>query len=157
MANFSDYKQIFQGDTLTFGTTQLFELGSRAVDANGNEYIYLKGVASTAAGSWVTYNPSTGVTALLAADAMGPVAIAQSACVANNYGWYIVKGTYATSASDTVSGAGVLYIDGTAGRVDDAGVAGDFVFGAYSTAADTTNVLPVSIQYPFVSNGGYLV
>lgn len=158
MATLSGYPQTFAGDTSIVDTTATAPFGTRAIDTAGNEYVYLKGVASTAAGSWVTFNPSTGVTALLAANAVGPVAIAMAAVTANtSYGWYMVKGTYATAASDTVAGASGLYIDGTAGRVDDAGVAGDCVFGAFSTAADSTNKLPVSIYYPFVLDGAYLV
>ena len=56
------------------------------------EFVYLAGVASTAVGSVVAYNPSTGVTSLLAEGNRGPVAIAKSANVANQYGWYQISG-----------------------------------------------------------------
>ena len=46
------------------------------------EFIYLKGVASTVVGSFVTYNQGDSTTALLVANAVGPVATAMSACVA---------------------------------------------------------------------------
>ena len=42
------------------------------------EFIYLKGLDSTVVGSWVTYNPDDFSTALLAANAIGPVALAMS-------------------------------------------------------------------------------
>ncbi len=146
--------QAFNGDTSVVDSTQRHAYGTRAKDANSNEYVYLKGITSTAAGSWVTFNPSTGVTALLAGNAVGLVAIAMAAVDANTkFGWYQIYGAYASSASDTVAGASLaLYIDGTSGRVDDDDVAGDVVVGAFSTAADTTNVLPVYISYPFVTN-----
>jgi ABC-type uncharacterized transport system permease subunit len=59
-------------------TVQKYTFGSRVQDKDCNEYIYLKGVASTLAGSWVTYD-ELGVTTLLAANAKGPVAIAMAA------------------------------------------------------------------------------
>ena len=60
----------------------------RAVDPTygEGEFIYLQGIGSTVVGSWVTYNVSPGVTALLAPNAIGPVAVAMSANVASQYG-----------------------------------------------------------------------
>lgn len=140
-------------DPTIIDTTASQTFGMQGTDESGYRYIYLKGITSTAAGSWVTYVASTGVTALLAADAVGPVAIAMAATNANTkFGWYMIAGSYASSASDTVAGANGLFIDGTAGRVDDASVAGDMVYGAVATAADAANVLPVTIMYPYVTN-----
>jgi len=51
MADLTGRVQIFSGDTSVVDTTLKHALGTRAFDANANEYIYLKGVASTAAGS----------------------------------------------------------------------------------------------------------
>ena len=133
-------------------TAQRNPLGLRLVDDSGNEWIYLAGVASCVEGDWVSFNTSAYVAVRLAADAVGLVAIAPAAILAANWGWFLVRGFYATSNSDTVAAAGGLFIDGTTGRVDDASVAGDFVNGAVSTAADTANKLPVHITYPYVTN-----
>ncbi len=77
-------------------TTQNHPLGTivRATDPTygAGEFIYLKGVASTAIGSWVLYNPDDFSTTLLAANDIGPVAVAMSANVANQYGWYQIQG-----------------------------------------------------------------
>ena len=63
-------------------TTQNHALGKivRAKDSTygEGEFIYLKGVASCATGSWVTYNMDDGSTTLLAANAIGPVAVKRS-------------------------------------------------------------------------------
>lgn len=126
-------------------------LGREVRTADGNVYMFLKGVASSSAGSWVTYDENY-TTTLLAANAVGPVAIAMGAAVANEFGWFQVYGFNTISKSDTTVADVALYIDGTAGRVDDAVVAGDLVIGANSTAADTANVLPVWINRPFVTN-----
>jgi len=116
------------------------------------QYLYLKGVASTVAGSWVTYD-SSGNTALLAANAVGNVAIAMAAInTTGKYGWYQVKGAYATAKSDTTAANKALYIDTTSGQVDDAIVSGDLVLNAFSTASDTAGALPVYINYPMVTD-----
>jgi hypothetical protein len=56
------------------------------------EFIYAKGVASTAVGHGVQLNPD-GTTILAAGGtAVGHIGVAMSANVANQYGWYCVKG-----------------------------------------------------------------
>lgn len=127
-------------------------LGTLARADDGNVWIYLKGVASCLEGDWVTYNATTYQSVRLIADAVGMVAIAPAAILAANWGWFLRAGFYTTSNSDTVAGAGGLWIDGTTGRVDDASVAGDFVYGALALGADATNKLSVHISYPWVQN-----
>ena len=56
------------------------------------EFIYLKGLASTAVGFAVTYQYGDYVTAHSTANAVGLVAIAMSACVAGEFGWYQIRG-----------------------------------------------------------------
>lgn len=120
-------------------TTQRHPLGTivRAVDPTygAGEFIYLKGVASTAIGSWVTYNPDDFGTALLVANPIGPVAVAMSANVANQYGWYQIQGkAIALCLAGFVDNANV-YATATAGSVDDAVVAGDRVKNAVGASA----------------------
>lgn len=142
----------FEGTPGDIHTLQRNPLGAEAIDDQGNVWIYLAGVASCVEGDWVSFNTTGYVAVRLAANAVGRVAIAPAAILAANWGWFMVKGFYPTSNSDTVAGAGGLFIDGTAGRVDDQSVAGDFVNGAVSTAADTTNKLPVNINFPYVTD-----
>lgn len=145
----------YANDPTTVDASALSTLLSEIVVITGGQFnrlIYLKGVGSTVAGSWVTYD-ETGATTLLVANAVGPVAIAMGATnTTGKYGWYLVEGTYATAASDTTAANKALYIDGTAGRVDDLPVAGDLVVNAWSTASDTANALPVRINRPFVTD-----
>lgn len=77
MANLTGYSQTFDSDTSVVDTSAKTTVLTRAFDSAGNEYIYLKGVASTIVGSWVTYD-ETGLTTLLAANAKGPVAVSMS-------------------------------------------------------------------------------
>ena len=90
-------------------TTQNHAVGTivRGVDPTygEGEFIYLKGVASTAVGSIVTYNTSSGTTALapVGTNKPQPVAVAMSANVASQYGWYQISGIAVVAKSATVS------------------------------------------------------
>lgn len=138
--------------TSALHSAKRYRLGTRKGDPGNNVFIYLKGVASTAAGSWVTFDENFATT-LLAANAVGPVAVSMVANIAaTTFSWYQIYGTNTIATSDTTAADKALFIDGTAGRVDDAVVTGDLVVGACSTAADTTNVVPVWLNYPFVTD-----
>jgi len=54
MATLTGYNQAFESDTTTVDSSAKTKLFTRAFDSNGNEYIYLLGVAETTAGSWVS-------------------------------------------------------------------------------------------------------
>lgn len=131
-------------------TTAKHKLGS-LYSKQGNIYIYMLGVASTGIGSFVTYDENFATT-LLAANAIGRVAVAMAALVASRYGWYQIFGVNTTAKTDTVAAGTQAYIDGTAGRVDDAVVTGDMVLGCTIESADASNVATVSLSYPFVTD-----
>lgn len=140
-------------------TTQRHALGLivQAQDAGTTaygvgEFIYLKGVASTGVGSWVTYNMDDGSTALLAANAIGPVGIAMSANVASQYGWYQISGKAIGDCLTGYADNGKVYITGTAGSVDDASVAGDLVVNAKGASAVDTLEAEFEISRPFVAD-----
>lgn len=99
------------------------------------EFIYLQGVASTAVGEWVTYNMDDGSTTRLAANAIGPVAVAMAATVASTYGWYQISGKAVGKALTGFADNGNVYATATAGSIDDAVVAGDRVKNAKGASA----------------------
>lgn len=148
------------GSTDDVHDSALNPLFSRASDANGNVYIYLKGVADVAAGSWVNYDVGTdGVVALLDTDVagtlIGRIAVAMAAVVANKYGWFAIYGSSIVgkslaSATDTKNAFAVS----TAGSVDDSGAGAEaLVFGAfYQSAVDT----PTSGHSYFALNFPYM-
>ena len=155
MANLTGRAEIFSGDTSVVDTEIRHPLGTRAFDTAGNEYIYLTGVLSTAAGSWVIFDEDK-VTTLAVASGVGRVAVAQAAIVASRYGWYQIYGQVATALAilDGDCAADVqLYLTSTAGSVDDVNVAGDHIIGAISRVAETVtaNYIEAEISYPFVS------
>jgi hypothetical protein len=120
------------------------------------EFIYLLGVASTAVGSWVTYNLDNGSTTLLAANAIGPVAVSMSANVANQYGWYQIQGKAIGAALTGFVDNANVYATATAGSIDDAVVAGDRVKGAVGASAVGTpsaGLAEFEIARPFMDDG----
>lgn len=118
------------------------------------EFIYLKGVASCAVGSWVTYKNEDGTTALLAANAIGPCAVAMAACTASYYGWFQISGTAVGKCLTLMASNTRVWITATAGSVDDTSVAGDGVNLAKSAALTVagSGVTTFEIQRPYVND-----
>jgi hypothetical protein len=99
------------------------------------EFIYLKGVASTAAGDWVGYSPTLATSVRAVANGTYPLAVAMSACsTTTKYGWYQISGVAtALGLTSITHSSGFLALTGTAGAVDDASVIGDHIFNARKT------------------------
>jgi hypothetical protein len=137
-------------------TTKKHPLGTIITAADptlgSGEFIYLLGVASTVVGSWVTYDLDAGTTALITANAIGPVAVAMSVNVASQYGWYQITGKAFAKAAD-VADSGAVYIDTADGVCDDAAVAGDLMYNAvWASEDDTSGFAYARIQRPFVTD-----
>lgn len=118
------------------------------------EFVYLKGIGSTAVGTMVDYDQTLGTTALSpATDGIGPVAVSMSANVANQYGWYQIAGAAAVAAPNAaVVGAEVFSLAATPGSVDDAQVNGEQILNAkFSTTTGTpsTGLAIIQIDRPF--------
>lgn len=119
----------------TTDTVQNHPLGTirKITDTTNNfegEAIYLKGVASTALNDAVTYSAGTWQTARAIASAVGFVAVSLSANLANQFGWYVIRGAAITNTNNTVAAGAQAYVTATAGALDDAVVAGDLIQNA---------------------------
>ena len=143
----------------TNSTTQEHPLGKivTAYDPSygEGEFIYLQGLASTAVGEWVTYNADDYSTTLLAANAIGPVAVAMSACVASEYGWYQIQGKAVGLCATGFADNGNVYATATAGTIDDAVVAGDRVKrakGASAIGTPAAGQAEFEIDRPFMDD-----
>lgn len=139
-------------------TTQAHALGTivRATDPTygEGEFIYLLGVASTAVGSIVTYDPSTYQTTLSAVGGNIPraVAVSMSANVGSQYGWYQISGQAVCAKTCTISLAagaavGVLTTGLIAGTGSGKEIQGACVAAVASATAGRTTVR-VMIQRP---------
>lgn len=140
----------FQGIAVT-DTTQNHPVGTIVTGDDptygGAEFIYLKGVASTAVGSLVTYNTVDGTTALapVGTNKPQPVAVAMSANVASQWGWYQISGIAVVAKTATVSlAAGVAVGVKTIGLVASTGsgkeIHGALVAAVASAATGRTTV-----------------
>lgn len=145
--------------------TKQNDLGLVRMFSDGVEYIYLQGVASTLAGSWVTIGDLY-TTALLTTGANGRVAVASGAIVANKYGWYAIMGNIsfalASSNGTITSGGGQISACSTVpGQVVAQGTStgtavGDYIFGAYTYSGQPSSaddiIAKTFLNYPFISN-----
>jgi len=153
MANLTNRASVFSGKTGVVDSTLAHKLLTRAFDEDGNEYIYLAGVASTAAGSWVTFDEA-GLTALLAADAIGPVAVATVANTsASTYAWYCIYGQCEATLAASCANNAKLGRETSDGLAGDGFASGDAISGAVSRDS-TTSAATVTVQlcYPSVND-----
>ena len=145
-------------------TVQNYPLGTR-INAKDPilgecEFVYAKGVASTAAGEAIQINAD--FTTTRSATPKGHVGIAMSANVANQYGWYMRKGrAIGKIAADFTAGA--AYMSATAGTLQSTAIVGSHIVGmmgatglnaggsAIAGTADTTaaSTVPLHLEYPY--------
>lgn len=144
-------------------TTAKHKLGEiiRAVDPTYGvgEFIYLLGVASTVVGSLVKYNATTYQTVLATNTAVQavPVAVAMSANVAAQYGWYQISGNAVVKKTAvTVLPQVTVFLSATASRIKVLASAGLQVVGARSanltTVTSTTSTVVVTINRPHLQS-----
>jgi hypothetical protein len=146
----------------TTSTTQRHPLGTevRAVDPTYGEgkFVYLLGVASTIVGGLVKYNATTFQTALLSVtngkNKGAPVAVAMSANIDTQYGWYQVAGNAVIKKTTVAVTPQVpIFISATDGRMKVLASAGQQILGAQTanlaTIVTTTSTVVVTIARPF--------
>jgi hypothetical protein len=150
MANLTGSTGIFAGDTSVVDTTLKHPLGTKAKDADGNEYIYLQGIGSTTAGDWVVFDEAH-LTTRTVSNVKGRIGVAMAAIVASSYGWYQIygKNIFAHGVSGSIDDNDTLFVCATAGSLDDTDVSADFVLGAIARSADTSGVFTAELNYPF--------
>ena len=132
---------------------QKFRIGTRVKDKSGNEWIYLKGVSSLVAGDAVTYDEA-GATALLAANAKGPVAFAGAAVNATTeFGWFGIAGSFTANGVANSADNALIGRETTDGKVGDGRAAGDEILNCIARSATTAAAnMTVQCYYPFVND-----
>jgi hypothetical protein len=143
-------------DATTIYGYAIFPTGTKGIDASGDEYIFLEGVASCAARHMVsidsdgTSTTSAGVILTETEAAKGrSLAVAMSAVTDTKYGWFMIKGlaTIAVLASDAADAEQLATT--TAGYLDDAGTTP--IHGLHLVAA-TAGSGTAYISYPHTGN-----
>lgn len=129
-------------------TSKRFRLLTRKRDVAGNEYIYLAGASSTAAGDFVKV-VADGTTARMTTTTFGPIAVAMAAVDASTkFGWYMVYGKYTTGNVAAAAAGDPLFASGTTGRATNAAANDTAIYGAFAAGAPTANVGSVLLSYP---------
>jgi hypothetical protein len=131
--------------------TQLNPLGVVRQFSDGNSYIYLKGVASTAADDWVVFDENYQTTRTVAASS-GPAAIAKAAVIASTYGWYLYIGSGTAYVLSAAVSAATLYVNAQAGAVATAVVGNKGILNATTATAAASNNATVRINRPWVGD-----
>ncbi len=123
----------------------------------GGEFIYLKGAANTVAGMVVVYDPVNHTTTLSpnTANLNQPVAVAMSANVASQWGWYQVQGAAVIKKTAVkVSPNVTLYQSATIGRMMSTAASGKELMNARTVNAATvlsaTSTITTLIDRPFL-------
>lgn len=125
-------------------TTQNQELGlivqAKDVGSNRNgvgEFIYVKGVTNGATGSVVGINADDGSTTLAVANGKYVLVgvLMSDLDASTDYGWAQITGKAVGKVLAAFADNGDCYLTATAGSVDDADVAGDFVVGMKGASA----------------------
>lgn len=135
-------------------TTLDFALGTKCTARNTTtgyvgEFVFLKGVASTVATSWVLISYDDHSTSLLADNDIGPVGIAMAATVADTYGWYQIRGKASGKLAASVNENVGLYATATAGTAGGTSSGKSEIIGACSAAASGAGgATEVEINYP---------
>jgi hypothetical protein len=149
--------------------TQNYPLGTRikAIDPvlGEAEFIYAKGVANTAVDDLIQINADYTTVRAAGGTIKGLCGFAQSANVANQFGWYCINGACLCTIAADVTGDVPAYATATAGTVADDIVAGSAVVGsqllngtdaAGTAIPNTTDTLAahktiVRCHYPYVA------
>ena len=125
---------------------------------HGGEFIWLRGVASTAVGSLVTYDPLANTTTLAphTANLGAPLAVAMAAnTVTTSYAWYQIAGVAVIKrvTGGKTSPSVKLYLSATVGSVQSTASNGLQVLNCISdnaaTVASATTTITALINRPF--------
>jgi hypothetical protein len=122
------------------------------------EFICLKGVASTAIGSLVIYDPTTYATTLCATttNQARPVAVSMSANIlATTFGWYQIGGSAVVAKSTGVKLSGVVSVAvNSTGKIGNT-TTGRKILGAKNvvTAASAATTAVIILDRPHLEGG----
>lgn len=138
-----DSSAIFQHGTRCYA--RYFDDSSSAVTYHG-DFVYVKGVASAAAGKWASLNPDNDTTALLADGHIGGVGVFVSSLVASKSGWVQVTGKGQGLLAASVADNAGIYTTATAGQAGAAAASQSEVMGARAAAASGSSAANTDVE-----------
>ena len=156
-APFANYGPVASmGLSTDVDTVQRNPVGLVRGDENGNQFIYLPGVASNVAGAFVGFvytGVTTAVVTLLVTTATyaASVAVSMGATLAANWGWFQIYGFNAAAnyATATITTPLMLFTSSTAGRATTSDTAATTIFNSSATVTSVSNVGGVWLDFPY--------
>lgn len=153
MTIFFREQNTFLGEATQVDASPLYKLGTIA-EAKSDTYgplelIYLKvGTGVTeAVGSFVGYGGDYETVLGVGNGIYSGVAVAIAAATAGQYAWHVKRGNVPTLVASGFADNANVYLTSTAGTVDDAVVAGDYVYKAKSISAIGTPSAGLAVIY----------
>jgi hypothetical protein len=143
----SDYvisePRIYNQEIDEISTTQNLPLGTTArafsPTLGEGEFVYAAGVASTVLGDVCgLVNNGASTVRAVANGKYRLIGVAMAANVASSYGWYQTKGKAVGKVAASFADNADCYLTATAGTIDDADVAGDYIRGMKGASAIDT-------------------
>jgi len=148
--------QLFGAAATVVDTVPKHAQGTRAQDLDGGQYVYGQTKDTILQFDYCFFDGEFNADQS-AADVIGIGGVAMADGVEDGYGWFQIYGAGHVTVAAAVASDVPLYLTATAGQLDDAAVAGDFVFGIYSSAAaGAQGVVACFLNYPMTSDGAYL-
>lgn len=153
MTIFFKDQNTYQGPTDQVDSTALYPLGTVA-NAYDTTYgpvqlIYLKAGSGVteALGSVVGYHGDYETTLGVANGIYTGVAVALGAVTAGQYAWHVKRGNAVTKVATGFADNANVYLTSTAGTVDDAVVAGDYIYKSKAISAIGTPSAGLAVIY----------
>lgn len=149
MANLTGPTLIGAQEITNVSTSQLHPLGTKVLDTDGNEYVYVKGVTSGILGAVANYD-ELGLTTLVGNATIGPVCVFMAILSANTYGWGQIWGSATVKTTESVDDNDLAYTTATGGAVSDTS-GGSFVRVSnmvYRAAGSGATTVVAQIAYP---------
>lgn len=143
----------YLGPATQVDTSALYELGTIAHGEDDTygpvELIYLKAGSGVtkALGSVVGFGGDYETVLAVANGIYSGVAVALGAVAAGEYAWHVKRGNVPTKVAASFADNANVYLTSTAGTVDDAVVAGDYVYKAKSISAIGTPSAGLAVIY----------
>jgi len=142
----------------TVDSAAVFNLGQTCKarnTANGyiGEFVYMQGVASAAAASWVLLNYDNSTVSLLVDADAGGVGLSMGAIIASTFGWFQIRGKGSGILLASCADNAELFTTATAGSLDDTKTGQFQVYGARAASAPGSSAAAaeVEIHYPVVA------
>jgi hypothetical protein len=143
----------YRGPVDQVDTTALYELGTVAHGLDDTygpvELIYLEAGAGVteARGSVVGFGGDYATVLAVANGVYSGVAVALGAVAAGEFAWHVKRGNVATKVLASFADNANCYLTATAGSLDDAVVAGDYVYKAKSISAIDTPAAGLAVIF----------